>query len=125
LIGGYVGSTALMTATGTATGRYRVALLAGFAFVGVLLLDLISGAFAWGWPIHQFWPLWPIMALVVAAVALFASVLQKLIGSWGTLLTIILLILRQPFLWWDKRSCIPAELLARHRAVSAGTERTH
>jgi hypothetical protein len=92
LIGGYVASTALMTATGSPTGPRRVALLVIFAFVGALLMDLISGAFAWGWPIHQFWPLWPIMALTIAAVALVASVLQKLLGAAGTLLTIILLI---------------------------------
>jgi hypothetical protein len=92
LIGGYVASTALMSATGTPTGRGRVAILAGFAVVGGLLMDLISGAFAWGWPIHQFWPLWPIMALLIFAVAAVASVLQKLLGAAGTLLTIIVLI---------------------------------
>jgi hypothetical protein len=92
LIGGYVASTMLMTATGAATGRWRVAILVGFALVAALLVDLISGAFVWGWPIHQFWILWPIMALVIAAVALVASVLQKLVGAAGTLLTIIVMI---------------------------------
>jgi hypothetical protein len=92
LIGGYVASTMLMTATGTATGPWRVAILVGFAFVAALLVDLISGAFVWGWPIHQFWVLWPILALVIAAVALVASVLQKLLGAAGTLLTIIVMI---------------------------------
>ncbi|MGZ5983087.1 MAG: hypothetical protein ACXWO3_19415 [Isosphaeraceae bacterium] len=48
LIGGYVASTALMSANGTPTGRWRVAILAGFAVVGGLLMDLISGAFALG-----------------------------------------------------------------------------
>ena len=93
LISGYVSSTMLMTATGTSTGPLRVALLVVFAFVAGLLLDLISGAIAWGWPIHQFWPVWPIMALTVLAVALVASVLQKLIGPVGTLVTIIVMIL--------------------------------
>jgi hypothetical protein len=92
LVGGYVASTMLMTATGAATGRWRVAILVGFALVAALLVDLISGAFVWGWPIHQFWILWPIMALVIAAVALVASVLQKLLGAAGTLLTIIVML---------------------------------
>jgi hypothetical protein len=44
-----------MTATGTATGRGRVAILLGFALVGGLLVDLISGLYVWGgFPIHQF-----------------------------------------------------------------------
>ena len=93
LIAGYVSSTALMGAIGTSTGPWRVAVLVVFAVVAGLLLDLISGAFAWGWPIHQFWPLWPIMALTVLVVALVASVLQKLLGAIGTLVTIIVVIL--------------------------------
>lgn len=93
LVGGYIASTVLMTATGHATGRGRVAILVGFALVGALLVDLISGLYVWGgFPIHQFWVLWPILALVIAAVALVASVLQKLLGAAGTLLTIIVLI---------------------------------
>ena len=93
LVVGYVGSTALMSVTGTATGPRRVAGLVVFAFVAALLLDLISGAFAWGWPIHQFWPLWPIMALVILTAALVASVLEKLFGAAGTFLTIMVMIL--------------------------------
>ena len=93
LVAGYVSSTALMSAIGTSTGPLRVAVLFVFALVAGLLLDLISGAFAWGWPIHQFWPLWPIMALTVLVVALVASVLQKLLGAIGTLVTIIVVIL--------------------------------
>ena len=93
LVAGYVSSTALMSAIGTSTGPLRVAVLVVFALVAGLLLDLISGAFAWGWPIHQFWPLWPIMALTVLVVALVASVLQKLLGPIGTLVTIIVVIL--------------------------------
>jgi hypothetical protein len=93
LVAGYISSTMLMSATGTSTGPLRVALLVVFALVAGLLLDLISGAFAWGWPIHQFWPLWPIMALTVLVVALLASVLQKLLGAIGTLVTIIVVIL--------------------------------
>ena len=92
LVAGYISSTVLMSATGTSTGPLRVALLVVFALVAGLLLDLISGAFAWGWPIHQFWPLWPIMALTVLVVALVASVLQKLLGAIGTLVTIIVVI---------------------------------
>ncbi len=79
--------------TGTATGPRRVAGLIVFAFVAALLFDLISGAFAWGWPIHQFWPLWPIMALVILTAALVASVLEKLLGALGTFLTIMVMIL--------------------------------
>ena len=93
LVAGYVGSTALMSVTGTATGPRRVAGLVVFAFVAALLLDLISGVFAWGWPIHQFWPLWPIMALVILTAALVASVLEKLFGAFGTFLTIMVMIL--------------------------------
>jgi len=93
LISGYVASTALMSVTGTATGPWRVAGLVVFSLVAGLVLDLISGAFAWGWPIHQFWPVWAIMALVILTAALVASVLEKLLGALGTFLTIMVMIL--------------------------------
>ncbi len=93
LISGYVASTALMSVTGTATGPRRVAGLVVFSLVAGLVLDLISGAFAWGWPIHQFWPVWAIMALVILTAALVASVLEKLLGALGTFLTIMVMIL--------------------------------
>jgi hypothetical protein len=93
LIGGYVASTALMGATSTSTAPWRVATLLGFAVLGSLLVSLVVGPWLTGYPPGAFWLVWPICALIIGAVALLASVLQKLLGAFGTMLTIILVIL--------------------------------
>jgi len=36
---------------------------------------------------------WPVITLIIAVVAFFAAVLQKLIGAAGTLLTVIVIVL--------------------------------
>ena len=93
LIGGYVSATALKAATGTAAARWRDATLLGFAIVAGLVVDLIAGIWLHGYPTSSFWIVWPICSLIIAAVAFTCVLLQKLIGSAGTLLTIIAIIL--------------------------------
>ncbi|MCE0765174.1 hypothetical protein LWC35_20045 [Pseudonocardia kujensis] len=93
LIGGYNASTALMGATATATAPWRVGILCGFAVAGGLLVSLIVGPLLHGYPPGSFWLVWPIAALIIAVVALFASVLQKLLGPVGTLLTVFVVML--------------------------------
>ena len=93
LVGGYMGSTLLMAATGKAAGRWRAVQLAGFAIAAGLAVDLIVCFWLQGYASGKFWIVWPICSLIVAAVAFVAAVLQKLIGAAGTLLTIIVIIL--------------------------------
>jgi hypothetical protein len=93
LIGGYMSSILLMSATGKAAGRWRAAQLAGFAIVAGLAVDLIVCFWLQGFPSSKFWIVWPICSLIIVVVAFVAAVLQKLIGAAGTLLTIILILL--------------------------------
>ncbi|MEV6192871.1 hypothetical protein AB0M19_10745 [Streptomyces sp. NPDC051920] len=93
LIGGYMSSTLLMTATGKAAGRWRAAQLAGFAVVSGLVIDVIVCYWLQGFPSGKFWITWPICSLIVAVVAFVAAVLQKLLGPIGTLVTVIVMIL--------------------------------
>ncbi|MCE3555432.1 hypothetical protein LWC33_28800 [Pseudonocardia sp. RS11V-5] len=93
LIGGYNASTSLMGATAEATAPWRVGILCGFAVLGGLLVSLVVGPLLHGFPPGKFWLVWPIAALIIAAVALFASVLQKLLGPPGTLLTVFVVML--------------------------------
>jgi hypothetical protein len=93
LIGGYLVCTLLMAATGQAAGRWRAATLIGFAIVAGLVVDLIVCYWLQGFSSSKFWIVWPICALIIAAVAMFAAILQKLLGAAGTLLTVIIIIL--------------------------------
>ncbi|MCG6498232.1 hypothetical protein [Kitasatospora sp. A2-31] len=93
LIGGYMSSTLLMSATGRAAGRWRAAQLAGFAVVSGLIIDVIVCYWLQGFPSHKFWITWPVCTLIVAVVAFVAAVLQKLLGPIGTLVTIIAILL--------------------------------
>jgi hypothetical protein len=93
LIGGYISATMLMAATGKAAGRWRAGTLAGFAVVAGLVADLIVCYWLQGIPSSKFWIVWPIIALIIASVAFVAAILQKLIGTAGTLLTVIVVIL--------------------------------
>ncbi|KUO10801.1 hypothetical protein AQJ58_17845 [Streptomyces sp. DSM 15324] len=93
LIGGYMSSTLLMTATGKAAGRWRAAQLAGFAVVSGLVVDLIVCYWLEGFPSSKFWITWPICSLIVAVVAFVAAILQKLLGPIGTLLTVVVIML--------------------------------
>jgi hypothetical protein len=93
LIGGYLVCTLLLSATGKAAGRWRGATLMGFAVVAGLVVDLIVCYWLQGFSSSKFWIVWPICSLIIAAVAMFAAILQKLLGAAGTLLTVIVIIL--------------------------------
>ena len=92
LVGGYMSATMLRTMTGAATGRWRVAQLAGFAIFAGLVIDLIVGLWLQGYPTQKFWIVWPILSLIIGGVAFVAAVLQRLIGAAGTLVTIIVIV---------------------------------
>jgi hypothetical protein len=92
LVGGYM-STALLTNTmGSAWSRWRGLWLVGFAVVFGLVVDLITTYLLDGIPTASFWVVWPIMALIVLTVSLFAAVLRRLLGPLGILVTVILFI---------------------------------
>src|SRR5262249_30487752 len=93
LIGRTLASTYLMSATGKATSRWRAAKLLGFAVVAGLVVDMIVCLWLGGYSTSKFWIVWPICALIIAVVAFVATILQKLIGAAGTLLTMIVIIL--------------------------------
>jgi hypothetical protein len=65
----------------------------GFAIVAGLVVDLIVCYWLQGFSSSKFWIVWPICSLIIAAVAFFAAILQKLTGAAGTLLTVIVIIL--------------------------------
>ena len=87
LIGGYMTSTVLMSATGKAADRWRAATLTGFAVVAGVVVDLIVCLWLQGFSSSKFWIVWPICSLIIAAVAFVAAILQKLIGAAGTRLS--------------------------------------
>jgi hypothetical protein len=93
LIVGYFVSSLLMGRTGTATAQWRVLILLGFAVVSSFVANLIVCFGFNGYPSGKFWVAWPISALIMAAVSMLASVLQKVIGPFGTLLTMFLVIM--------------------------------
>jgi hypothetical protein len=93
LIGGYMSTILVMSATGRAAGRWRAAQLAGFAVVAGLAVDLVVCYWLQGFPSHKFWIVWPICSLIIVVVAFVAAILQKLLGPAGTMLTIILILL--------------------------------
>jgi len=93
LICGYMVSTMLTTATDVASGRYRGLIILGFAVVVALLFDLIAGTWFNGYPTDKFWIVWPILALILVVIGVFAAVVQRFLGAAGTLLTVIIIIL--------------------------------
>ncbi|WP_406133300.1 hypothetical protein [Streptomyces zaomyceticus] len=93
LVGGYMAATMLRATTGTSVGRWRLPALAGFAVVAGLLVNVVVCFWLKGYPAEKFWIVWPILSLIIAAVALIAAVLQKLLGAAGTLLTVIVVML--------------------------------
>ena len=94
LVTGYLGSTLAMQRTGTAAARRRVLSLIGYAVIAALVFDVIIGPILDAYPDvgTNFWPLWGEFALVCLSVALFAATLQSLIGSIGTLLTVVIVV---------------------------------
>jgi hypothetical protein len=90
LVGGYMATALLTNAMGTAASRYRGLWYAGFAVVLGLIIDLIGTYWLDGIPTASFWIVWPIMALIIVTVSLFAAVLRRLLGPLGILVTVIL-----------------------------------
>jgi hypothetical protein len=90
LVGGYMATALLTNAMGTAASRYRGLWFAGFAVVAGLVIDLIATYWLHGIPTASFWIVWPIMALIIVTVSLFAAVLRRLLGPLGILVTVIL-----------------------------------
>ncbi|MBS1879715.1 MAG: hypothetical protein JST31_09395 [Actinobacteria bacterium] len=93
LIGAYMSASMLRTATGASTAPYRGLFLIGFAIVAGLLINLIVGPLLSAYPTERFWALWPILSLTVLVVATFGSVMGRLLGAAGTLVTVIVVIL--------------------------------
>jgi hypothetical protein len=90
LAAGYMATTLLTNAMGTAASRFRGLWYAGFAVVFGLVIDLIATYWLDGIPTASFWIVWPIMALIVLTVSLFAAVLRRLLGPLGILVTVML-----------------------------------
>lgn len=93
LVGGYMSSTMLLAATGKAADRWRVGMFAAFAIAAGLVVDLIAGLWLQGYATGKFWIVWPIAALIMLVAAMVAALLQKFLGSLGTLLTVIVIML--------------------------------
>jgi hypothetical protein len=93
LIGGYMSASMLAARTGLAAVRWRGVILAGYALVAGMLVNLIVVPWLGGYPSGKFWIVWPILALVIYAVAMVAAVLGRLLGAAGTLVTVIIIIL--------------------------------
>jgi hypothetical protein len=92
LVAGYMATTLLTQALGTAAGRWRGLWLLGFAVVTGLVVDLIATYWLKGLPAHSFWLVWPIMTLIILTVALLTAVLRRLLGPVGIFLTVIVVI---------------------------------
>jgi hypothetical protein len=93
LLFGYQVVTVLKMATKVTAGPLLGVTLVGFAIVATLVIDLIAGPWLGGVPSGKFWILWPIMALGMSVVALFAAVMGRVLGALGTLLTVFVIIL--------------------------------
>ena len=92
LIGGYLSSTLLLAATGTAARRWRAASLLMYAILAGLVDDVIVCLWLQGYATGKFWIMWPICSLILAAIAFVAAVLQKLIGAAGTMVTVVVIV---------------------------------
>ena len=92
LVAGYMATALLTNALGSASGRWRGLWLLGFAVATALVVDLIATYWLEGLPSDSFWIAWPIMALIILSVALFAAVLRRLVGPVGIFLTVIVII---------------------------------
>ena len=93
LLFGYQMVTMLKMATKATAGPLLGFTLMAFAIVATLLVDLIAGPWLGGIPSGKFWILWPIMALIMSAVGLFAAVMQRAFGAFGTPITMIAIII--------------------------------
>jgi hypothetical protein len=119
LLCGYISATLLKAAT-KVTAALLGAILITFAIVATLIVDLIAGPWLGGVPGEKFWILWPIMALTMSVAALFAAVVQRLLGAAGKLLTVFVnhpagqAVRRR-----RERRAVPARLLDRDRTLPA------
>jgi len=93
LLCGNLGATALRSATGVASDRYRGLFILGYAVVLGLVFDLIATLGFSGVPHDKFWIVWAIMALTLGVVGIFAAVMQRLLGAAGTLVAVLVIIL--------------------------------
>jgi hypothetical protein len=93
LLFGYQVVAFVKMATKVTAGPLFGVSLVGFAIVATLVIDLIAGPWLNGVPTDKFWILWAMMALIMSVVALFAAVMQRLLGAVGTLLTVFVIIL--------------------------------
>jgi hypothetical protein len=92
LVAGYVATALLTKALGAASGRWHAMWLVGFALVAGFVVDLIATYWLDGLPSDSFWTVFPILSLIVLAVALLAAVLRRLLGPVGIFLTVIVVI---------------------------------
>ena len=94
VFGGYITATILMSATGVAARRWRVALLLGWAVVLGLLVDVLIGPILGGVSGGHFLALWPVLAGIGFAVALATSGLQTGLGALGgTAIAVLVLVI--------------------------------
>lgn len=92
LVGGYMAAALMANTTGSASDRWRGLWFAGFAVVTGLLVDIVLTFWLQGLPSDAFWIVWPIMSLIMLAVALFTAVLRRLLGPAGVIVAVIMLI---------------------------------
>lgn len=92
LFAGYMAATMLRTATGVSTARYRGLVLLGYALVASLIFSILAGPVLSGFPTEKFWIVWGILALVILVIALIASVLGRLLGAFGAMVTVFIVI---------------------------------
>lgn len=92
LVGGYMSAALLATAVGSASGRWRGMWLAGFAVGTGLVLDIVTTYWLEGIPKDSFWIAWPILSLIILAVAMFAAVLRRVLGPTGIVVTLIVIL---------------------------------
>ena len=93
LVGGYLSATVLRMALGSPPPRLGGAILLATAVVATLLVNLIVEPWLHGYPASKFWIVWPILILIMVVPALFAAVMQRLLGAIGTFVTVIVIIL--------------------------------
>ena len=92
LVAGYMATTLLTKALGSASGRWHGVWLLGFALATSLVIDLLVTYWLKGLPSASFWIVWPIMALIILSVSLFAAVLRRIFGPVGIFLTVIIVL---------------------------------
>jgi hypothetical protein len=93
VIGGYVAATVAMKATGVAAKQWRIAGLLGWAVLTGLLVDVLVGPILGGVSGEHFLVLWPVLAGIAFAMALATAGLQTILGSLGTLVVMVTVIM--------------------------------